>query len=61
LKSFKEYLYSYRTVGIFHEHFTNRLLEDVVRSANPKWAKVRTTFNTRGGISTTVEAEYSGN
>ncbi len=58
LKSFKEYLFSFRNIGIFHEHLTNRLLEDLVRACRPKWARIRAEFNIRGGIKTTVEAEY---
>ena len=60
LKSFKEYLISYRDLGIFHEHAVNRMLEDLVKSSRPRWMKVSGIFNTRGGITTTVEAEYSG-
>lgn len=59
LKSFKEYLASFRAIGIFHEHVVNRLLEDLVKSCKPRWMKVRGEFNVRGGISTTVEAEYT--
>jgi 7-cyano-7-deazaguanine reductase len=59
LKSFKEYLFSYRDVGIFHEHVVNHMLEDLVKSCKPRWMKVKGVFNTRGGITTTVEAEYS--
>jgi 7-cyano-7-deazaguanine reductase len=59
LKSFKEYLMVYRDIGVFHEHVVNRMLEDLVRSCKPRWMKVRGVFNTRGGITTTVEAEFS--
>src|SRR5580658_5504474 len=31
LKSYKEYLHSYRNLGIFQENIVNRVLEDVVR------------------------------
>jgi len=58
LKSFKEYILSYRDIGIFHEHVVNRVLEDLVKSTKPKWMKVSGEFNVRGGITTTVEAEY---
>jgi len=58
LKSFKEYLVFFRPIGIFHEHVTNRILDDFVRASKPKWAKIRTEFNIRGGMTTTVEAEY---
>lgn len=59
LKSFKEYLFAYRDIGIFHEHAVNRILEDLVRSCRPRRMKVRGEFNIRGGITTTVEAEYT--
>ena len=59
LKSFKLYLHAFRNVGIFHEHLTNRILDDFVSSSNPKWAKIRSEFNLRGGIKTTVERSYT--
>jgi len=58
LKSFKEYLVSYRNVGIFHEHVVNRILEDFVKASKPRWARVEGIFNIRGGVQTTVCAEY---
>ncbi len=58
LKSFKEYLFTYRNLGIFQENAVNRILEDVVRSAKPVWAVVRGEFRPRGGISTVVEARW---
>jgi len=58
LKSFKLYTVAYRNVGIFHEHATNKILDDFVAAAKPKWAKVTAIFNARGGIQTTVEAQY---
>jgi 7-cyano-7-deazaguanine reductase len=58
LKSVKEYLLHYRNLGIFQENIVNRVLEDVVRSARPKWAVVRGVFRPRGGIGTTVEARW---
>ncbi len=60
LKSFKEYLISYRDLGVFHEHVVNRILEDMVRASKPRRMKVRGSFNVRGGITTIVEAEYQG-
>lgn len=58
LKSFKQYLIFFRDKGIFHEHLTNRILADFVRACRPRQARIRTEFNARGGIKTTVEAEY---
>ena len=60
LKAFKEYMTAFRNLGIFHEHVINRMLEDLVKSCKPRWMKVKGVFNIRGGITTTVEAEYPG-
>ena len=58
LKSYKEYLFAYRNLGIFQENVTNQILEDVVKACNPIWAVVKGDFRPRGGISTTVEARW---
>jgi 7-cyano-7-deazaguanine reductase len=57
-KSLKLYLWSYRQEGAFHEHLTNRILDDVVRALDPWYCKVTGAFNARGGISITVVAEH---
>jgi len=58
LKSLKEYMTSYRDVGIFHEHLANRVLDDFVKACRPRWARITTRFNPRGGITTTVTREH---
>jgi 7-cyano-7-deazaguanine reductase len=58
LKSLKEYLQSYRNLGIFQENIVNQVLEDVVRYARPVWAEVKGDFRPRGGISTVVIARW---
>ena len=58
LKSLKEYMNSYRNLGIFQENVVNRVLDDVVRWAKPVWAVVKGEFRPRGGIGTVVEARY---
>ena len=58
LKSFKLYLIGYRNVGIFHEHLVNKILDDIVRACKPRRAKVEGLVTPRGGIQTTVTAEY---
>lgn len=60
LKSLKLYLNFYRNVGIFHEHLTNKILEDFLKACKPKYAKITTKFNPRGGIYTTVVREFKG-
>jgi len=58
LKSLKVYLHSFRDVGIFYEDVINRMLDDFVSVLRPRWMEVRGEFNTRGGISSVVTAEY---
>jgi 7-cyano-7-deazaguanine reductase len=58
LKSLKFYLQSYRMVGMVHESVVNRILNDLVAAAKPLSMAVELTFNIRGGITTTVRAEY---
>lgn len=58
LKSLKYYEISYRSTGIFNEHVVNKFLDDVVKACHPRWAEVLGEFNARGGIRTTVSAEY---
>jgi len=58
LKSLKMYFISYRNVGIFHEAVINKILDDLVAACKPRSAKIVGEFNVRGGIKTTVSAEY---
>lgn len=58
LKSLKEYFISFRNLGIFHEHMVNKILEDIVSACQPRYAKVIGEINVRGGIKTTVAAEF---
>jgi 7-cyano-7-deazaguanine reductase len=58
LKSLKEYLFSYRNLGIFQENIVNQVLEDVVKACDPIWAVVHGRFRPRGGIATSVEARW---
>ncbi len=60
LKSLKLYLWSYRAEGHFHEAVINRILDDLVSLLEPREMKVEGEFNVRGGIHTTVTAEYPG-
>ena len=58
LKSLKLYLWSFRQEGAFHEDVTNRILNDFVAAARPRWAEVVGDFNVRGGIKTEIRAVY---
>ena len=57
-KSLKLYLWSYREEGIFHEHATNVILDDLVAALEPKWCEVVGEFNARGGIAIKIETRY---
>jgi 7-cyano-7-deazaguanine reductase len=59
LKSYKMYLNEYRNLGIFQENVVNRVLQDVVKAAKPKFATVIGDFAARGGLSTLVTATWS--
>jgi len=59
LKSYKMYLLAYRDLGIFQENVVNRVLQDVVRAANPVTATVTGDFTPRGGLSTVVTATWN--
>ncbi|RKY36764.1 MAG: NADPH-dependent 7-cyano-7-deazaguanine reductase QueF [Candidatus Omnitrophota bacterium] len=58
LKSFKYYINAYRNIGIFHENAANKMLSDFVKACRPRQVKLCAEFNLRGGIKTTVTAEY---
>jgi 7-cyano-7-deazaguanine reductase len=58
LKSLKEYLFTYRNLGIFQENIVNQVLDDVVKACDPEWAEVKGDFRPRGGLSTIVTARW---
>ena len=58
MKSLKYYLTSFRNVGIYQEHATNRILKDLVELAKPKYMKVEAVWNPRGGLGTRVVVEH---
>jgi 7-cyano-7-deazaguanine reductase len=58
LKSLKYYLNDYRDQGIFYETVTNKILDDLVAACHPRRMTVTGAFTARGGITTSVVAEY---
>lgn len=58
LKALKLYMWSYREEGAFHEAVTNRILEDLVAAAEPRFMRLTGVWNVRGGIYTTVVVEH---
>ncbi len=59
LKSLKGYFLAYRNLGIFYENAVNRILRDIVKTCQPLSVKVTGEFNTRGGMKSLIEAEYT--
>lgn len=53
LKSLKYYVTSYRNVGIFQEHATAKMAQDLMQVVQAKWLEVQTIYNVRGGFLTT--------
>lgn len=58
LKALKNYMWSFRDTGAFHEAVTNTLLSDLVTAVAPRFMRITAEFNVRGGIYTTVVAEH---
>jgi 7-cyano-7-deazaguanine reductase len=59
LKSLKLYLQAFREQGIFYEAVTNRILDELVAVLRPRWMKVESHWNPRGGMRSVVTAEHA--
>jgi 7-cyano-7-deazaguanine reductase len=57
-KSLKQYLWSFRDEGHFHEDVTNIIMNDMVAACQPKWLTVTGHFNIRGGIDFVITARH---
>ena len=57
-KSLKQYFWSYRGEGAFHEKVTNTILDDLVAAIKPRFARIHADWFVRGGIRTFVTAEH---
>ena len=57
LKSLKYYFVSFRSVGIYQEAVTDRIFKDLAKTTKPKYLKLTTIYNTRGGIDATCVIE----
>ena len=58
LKSLKYYFIEFRNLGIFYEHVTNQILDDLVAACQPRRMTVVGNFTARGGIRTSVTATF---
>ncbi|MDE3156449.1 MAG: NADPH-dependent 7-cyano-7-deazaguanine reductase QueF [Acidobacteriota bacterium] len=59
LKALKYYLIEFRNRGIYYEHVTNQILDDLVGACQPRRMTVVGDFSVRGGIKTIVTATYT--
>ncbi|HLL17590.1 MAG TPA: preQ(1) synthase [Rubrivivax sp.] len=57
-KSLKQYFWSYRNEGAFHEKVTNTILSDIVAAIEPRFARIHADWYVRGGIRTFVTSEH---
>ena len=58
LKSLKLYMVGFRNLGVFHEHVTNKIMDDFKKASSPRKVEVWGRFNPRGGISTVVASHW---
>jgi 7-cyano-7-deazaguanine reductase len=56
LKSLKNYIWSFRDHGAFHEAVTNEIADALATATRPRYLRLTATFNVRGGIYTTIVA-----
>ena len=54
LKAIKLYLNSFREKKISHEEVTNKIIDDFVEVADPKWMQIEADFNPRGNVHTII-------
>ena len=57
-KSLKQYFWSYRNEGAFHEKVTNLILDDLVQTLQPRFVRIHADWYVRGGIRTYVTVEH---
>ncbi|MCE2872361.1 MAG: preQ(1) synthase [Xanthomonadales bacterium] len=56
LKSLKNYIWSFRDHGAFHEAVTNEIADALAAATRPRYLRLTAVFNVRGGIYTTIVA-----
>lgn len=57
-KSLKLFFTAFRNLGIFTENVVNRVLNQVVKDAKPRWAEVTGKFAARGGMEAIITARH---
>ncbi|MCC7098286.1 MAG: NADPH-dependent 7-cyano-7-deazaguanine reductase QueF [Rubrivivax sp.] len=56
-KSLKQYFWSFRNEGAFHEKVTNTIVDDLVAAIAPRFIRIHADWYVRGGIRTFVSVE----
>ena len=57
LKSLKQYIWSFRDRGAFHEAVTNEIADLLDHALAPRFLRLKAEFHVRGGIYTSVVVE----
>jgi len=57
LKSLKQYIWSFRDKGHFHEEVTNIIADALIKLLHPRRIRLQAKFNVRGGLYTTIVVE----
>lgn len=57
-KSLKQYFWSFRNEGAFHEKVTNTIVDDLVKAIAPRFLRIHADWYVRGGIRTYVTVEH---
>jgi 7-cyano-7-deazaguanine reductase len=58
LKSLKQYIWSFRDEGHFHEKVTNMIADNLIGLLSPRKLRLEAKFNVRGGINTSIIVEH---
>ena len=58
LKSLKLYINNFRDQKISHEEVVNRIMDDLIESANPHWMHLNADFNPRGNVSMKLDLYF---
>jgi 7-cyano-7-deazaguanine reductase len=58
MKSLKLYFFAFRNRGIFYEGVTNCIRDDLAKLLDPVWIQIITDWRGRGGIRSTIRADY---
>ena len=57
-KSLKQYFWSFRNEGAFHEEVSNQIVSDLVAATAPRFVRLHADWFVRGGIGTFVTVEH---